>query len=83
MKTKSHNSKWAMALCGLAFFSFIAADLEGAALRRESILDQGKQPSSVSEPDTTGGPVIEGRPLAPIEEGIPVKSGSFTGTVME
>lgn len=82
MKIKSHKSKWALALCAVALFSFTVAQAAQTRLIPASILDQGKTPAGVTDPNTAV-PRNERPPaLTPRDEG-PVQSGSFTGTVME
>jgi hypothetical protein len=75
MKIKSHTSKWAMALCAVAVFSFTAARDAQARLR---IVEP---PAPLIQPVLTyDAPVKQVRiePLPPMPAPV---SGTFTGTV--
>ena len=75
MKIKSHTSKWAIALCALAAFSFTA---------QADIIDVGPPgpaitPTTENDIGVTIRPRIE--PLPATKP--PVDSGTFNGTVMD
>ena len=79
MKIKSHTSKWAMALCALAVFSFTA---QAAIVADIQPPGPTIMPTGDNDNDIIGGtirPRIE--PLPPIQP--PVDSGTFNGTVMD
>jgi hypothetical protein len=76
MKIKSHTSKWAMALCAVAVFSFTAAHDAQARLKIVEPPAPFIQPPVITE----GTPVTRVRiePLPPIPA---PADGTFTGTV--
>jgi hypothetical protein len=83
MKNKSHISKWAMALCAVAVFSFAAA--RNAQAGR---ISPGGNPGPTIMPAPTEikqPPKFQIEPLppipAPVETTLPV--GTFTGTVVD
>jgi hypothetical protein len=81
MKIKSHKSKWAMALCAVAFFSFTAAHAAQVRLPVEN-LDQGKTPQGITDQNSPlTKPPLPAAPPTPVDDG-PVPTGSFNGTVI-
>ncbi|MFL6589722.1 MAG: hypothetical protein ACJ8M4_06070 [Chthoniobacterales bacterium] len=70
MKTKSHSSKWAMALCALAVFSLTA----------QAAIQPGPAPGP-SVPPPTDVKTGKLQPFPAIQP--PVQIGTFNGSVME
>lgn len=82
MKTKSHKLKWATALCSVALFSFISANVAQAGLMGDP------NGGDVKEPQTDE-PAPQPRvwwidPISPDGgSGGELESGSYSGTVVD
>jgi hypothetical protein len=75
MKIKSHTSKWAIALCAFAVFSFTA--------HAGKLTDQAPAPTIAPATETDAG-VKTLPPIAPVPPTQPpVDNGTFNGTVVD
>jgi hypothetical protein len=72
MKIKSHVSKWAMALCALAVFSFTA---------HAGVISVDPSPIVAAGTETATSPKISIDPVPPMPPVVEV--GTFNGTVMD
>ena len=75
MKIKSYVSKWAMALCAFAVFSFTAH--AGAIIRNDLV----PEPPVAAAPETNTSSKISIDPVPPTPP--PVEVGTYNGTVMD
>jgi len=83
MKIKSHKSKWAMALCAVALFSFTAAHAAQARVLPAANLDQGKTPQATTDHTAPRLKPVELPPAPPssMNDG-PAQNGTFNGKVI-